>query len=189
MIKIKDKKDSIIKMKELGLNYFPLDVFEVDDLSGIRAFFEKYKAEEYVLRSTNKAQGEFCFVKSFDEAVKLLPKFKNEVTLSVSYNEYKDDLIIVGDIKVHKGYSGDTVDLTARTDSEATHRNIYENPQYNLHASLDEDRVWRIPGFSKIMRYISDHELYDVIVEFAVYDCKIGVKKDNVVITELRTAY
>ena len=143
MIKIKDKKDSIIKMKELGLNYFPLDVFEVDDLSGIKAFFEKYKAEEYVLRSTNKAQGEFYFVKSFDEAVKLLPKFKNEVTLSVSYNEYKDDLIIVGDIKVHKGYSGDTVDLTARTDSEATHRNIYENPQYNLHASLDEDRVWR----------------------------------------------
>lgn len=189
MIKIKDKKDSIIKMKELGLNYFPLDVFEVDDLSGIKAFFEKYKAEEYVLRSTNKAQGEFYFVKSFDEAVKLLPKFKNEVTLSVSYNEYKDDLIIVGDIKVHKGYSGDTVDLTARTDSEATHRNIYENPQYNLHASLDEDRVWRIPGFSKIMRYISDHELYDVIVEFAVYDCKIGVKEDNVVITELRTAY
>ena len=189
MIKIKDKKDSIIKMKELGLNYFPLDVFEVDDLSGIKAFFEKYKAEEYVLRSTNKAQGEFYFVKSFDEAVKLLTKFKNEVTLSVSYNEYKDDLIIVGDIKVHKGYSGDTVDLTARTDSEATHRNIYENPQYNLHASLDEDRVWRIPGFSKIMRYISDHELYDVIVEFAVYDCKIGVKKDNVVITELRTAY
>ena len=189
MIKIKDKKDSIIKMKELGLNYFPLDVFEVDDLSGIKAFFEKYKAEEYVLRSTNKAQGEFYFVKSFDEAVKFLPKFKNEVTLSVSYNEYKDDLIIVGDIKVHKGYSGDTVDLTARTDSEATHRNIYENPQYNLHASLDEDRVWRIPGFSKIMRYISDHELYDVIVEFAVYDCKIGVKKDNVVITELRTAY
>ena len=189
MIKIKDKKDSIIKMKELGLNYFPLDVFEVDDLSGIKAFFEKYKAEEYVLRSINKEQGEFYFVKSFDEAVKLLPKFKNEVTLSVSYNEYKDDLIIVGDIKVHKGYSGDTVDLTARTDSEATHRNIYENPQYNLHASLDEDRVWRIPGFSKIMRYISDHELYDVIVEFAVYDCKIGVKKDNVVITELRTAY
>ena len=119
----------------------------------------------------------------------LLDKFEEEVTISVSYNEFKEDLIIVGDIKVHKGFSGDTVDLTARTDSEATHRNIYENPEYNLHASLEEDRVWKIPGFSKIMRYISDHELYDVIVEFAVYDCKLGINKDNVVITELRTAY
>lgn len=189
MIKIKDKKDSIVKMKELGLNYFPLDVFDVDNKKDIQTFFEKYPAEEYVLRSTNKAQGEFFFVHNFDEALKLLDNFTDEVTISVSYNEYKEDLIIVGDIKVHKGYSGDTVDLTARTDEEATHRNIYENPQYNLHASLEEDRVWKIPGFSKIMRYISDHELYDVIIEFAVYDCKIGVKKDNVVITELRTAY
>ena len=40
MIKIKDKKDSILKMKELRLNYFPLEVFDVDDIEGIRAFFE-----------------------------------------------------------------------------------------------------------------------------------------------------
>ena len=39
------------------------------------------------------------------------------------------------------------------------------------------------------MRYISDHELYDVIVEFQVYDIKLGINKENVVITELRTGY
>ena len=39
MITIKNKKDSIIKMKELKLNYFPLDYFETDDLEGIRLFF------------------------------------------------------------------------------------------------------------------------------------------------------
>lgn len=189
MITIKDKRDSIVKMRELKLNYFPLDFFAVDDLDGIKRFFDNYKANEYVLRSVNKANGQFFFVKNYDEALPLLDKFEEEVTISVSYNEFKEDLIIVGDIKVHKGFSGDTVDLTARTDSEATHRNIYENPEYNLHASLEEDRVWKIPGFSKIMRYISDHELYDVIVEFAVYDCKLGINKDNVVITELRTAY
>ena len=49
MITIKNKKDSIIKMKELKLNYFPLDYFETDDLEGIRIFFEKYPAQEYVL--------------------------------------------------------------------------------------------------------------------------------------------
>lgn len=189
MITIKDKKDSIIKMKELGLNYFPLDSFETDDLEGIKSFIEKYPASEYVMRSANKAKGDFFFVKNFEEAVEKLKYFENDVTVSVSYNEYKEDIILVGDIIVHKNGGSESLDLTARTDTEATHRNIYENPEYNLHAGLDEDRVWDIPGFSKIMRYISDHELYNVIIEFSVYACRIGVNKENVVISELRTGY
>ena len=189
MITIKDKKDSIIKMKELGLNYFPLEAFDTDDLQGIRNFMEKYPAKEYVLRSANKAKGDFYFVNNYEEALSKLSLFENEVTISVSYNEYKEDIVLVGDIIVHKNGGSESLDLTARTDTEATHRNIYEKPEYNLHASLEEDRVWRIPGFSKIMRYISDYELYNVIIEFSVYDCKIGVNKENVVISELRTGY
>ena len=176
-------------MKELKLNYFPLDYFETDDLEGIRIFFEKYPAQEYVLRTVNKAKGQFFYVYNFQQALGKLKYFDGELTISVSYNPYKENIVLVGDIKVHKGYDGESVDLTARTDTEATHRNIYENPQYNLHASLDDDKVWKIPGFSKIMRYIIDHELYDVIVEFAVYDCKLGINNENVVVTELRTSY
>lgn len=189
MITIKDKKDSIIKMKELGLNYFPLDVFDVTDFEGISGFMEKYPSDEYVLRSANKAKGDFYFVNNFNQAKEKLPLFDREVTISVSYNSYKEDIVLVGDIIVHRNSGGESLDLTARCDSEATHRNIYENPQYNLHASLDDDKVWKIPGFSKIMRYISEHELYNVIIEFSVYDCKLGVNKENVVISELRTGY
>ncbi len=190
MIKVKDKKDAINKLKELRLNYFPLDVFNVTDKEQIKKFFEKYKAEEYVLRNPNRAKAKFYFVKDYEEAEKLLPKFKEQVTIDVSYRPYKEDIVLVGDIKIsNKGYGGGTVDLTARTDSEATNRNIYENPEYNIHASLDEDRVWRIPGFSKIAGYIAEHELYDVIVEFGVYSCKLGIRKENVVISEIRTAF
>ena len=187
MIVINDKKDSIVKMKELGLNYFPLDAFEVEDKEGVKNFMEKYPAKEYVLRSVNKAKGEFYFVENFQQALEKLPLFDREVTIAVSYNEYKEDIVLVGDVIVHSG--NHTIDLTARTDTDATHRNIYENPKYNLHTSLEDDKIWDIPGFSKIMRYISDHELYDVIIEFSVYDCRIGVNKENVVISELRTGY
>ena len=107
----------------------------------------------------------------------------------MSYRPYKEDIILVGDIKVHRGIGADIIDLTARTDSEATQRNIYENPEYNFHTTIEDNKIWDVPGFSKIMRYITDHELYDVIVEFSVYDCKIGVNKENVVISELRTGY
>lgn len=189
MVVVKDKRDSVGKMKELGLNYFPLDVFSVTDIEGIKNFMEQNPAKEYCMRSANKAKGDFCFVENFEQAMQKLDLFDEEVTVCVSYNEYKDDIVLVGDIIIKKSYSGETVDLTARTDSEATHRNIYEQPEYNLHTSLEDDRLWYIPGISKIMRYISDHDLYNVIVEFAVYSCRIGVNKENVVISEIRTTY
>ena len=118
-----------------------------------------------------------------------MPNFENDVTIGVSYNEFKEDLILVGDIIVHKDFSSQSVDLTARDDIEATHRNIYENPKCNIHADIEDDRLWKIPGMSKVMKYIADHELYNVIIEFSVYDMKLGVNKENVVISELRTTY
>ncbi len=189
MIKIKDKKDSIAKMKELRLNYFPVEVFAVENKNAIKEFFDKHDAEEYILRNPNKAKGRFYFVKNYDEALTKLKEFSPEVTIAVSYRPLKEDIVLVGDIKIHKGGFSDTVDLTARTDSEATNRNIYEEPEYNLHCSLDDDKLWDIPGFAKIARYISDHELYDVIIEFIVYDIRTGINKENVVICELRTGF
>lgn len=189
MIKVSSKKDAIEKMKKLGLNYFPCDVFDVKNTAEIKKFFDKHNAQEYCMRNPNRTNGKYYYVNNFEEALKLLPKFKTSVTIDVSYRPYKEDIVLVGDIKLSKKFGAGTVDLTARTDSEANQRNIYENPDYNIHASLDEDRVWRIPGFEKIASYISEHELYDVIVEFSVYSCKIGIKKENVVISEIRTTF
>lgn len=188
MITIKNKKDSVIKIKELGLNCFPMGVFDAKDLVSIKAFFDKNSAKEYVLRNLQKPKGKYFFVNSYEEAVKKL-KYFDEVNVNVSFNSYKEDLVLVGDIKITKGSFSDTVDLTARSDSEANQRNIYEEPEYNLHASLDDDKLWNIPGFARIARYISDHELYDVIVEFCVYSIKLGVKNDFVIINELRTGF
>ena len=189
MIIIKDKKDSIAKIKQMGINHFPQDVFDVDDVAAIEDFFADYPADEYVLRSTNKTNGSFFYVKNVDEVKGLLSNFEDEVTISVSMRSFQEDVVLLGDITVRRDGGSEMVDLTARDDEDANHRNIYEAPKYNLHASLEDDRLWRIPGFSKLMRYVSEHELYNVILEFVVYDCKVGVHKDNVVIIEIRTGY
>ena len=189
MITIKDKKDSVYKMKQLDLSHFPQDVFEVEDRQAIKEFFEKYPAEEYVLRSPEKASGKFFFVKSYEDAERFLDNYEEEVTISVSMRTYKEDIVLLGDIMVKREGGMEIVDISARDDENANHRNIYSEPQYNFHTSLEDDRLWRLPGFSKLMRYISDHELYDVILEFAVYAVKAGIKKDNVVIIEMRTGY
>ena len=189
MIVVNGKKDSIYKIKQMGLNHFPQDVFEVNDREGIKTFFEEHPAEEYVLRSTTKAAGKFFFVKNFQEAEEKLSNYESEVTISVSMRPYREDIVLLGDIIVKREGGSEMVDITARDDENATHRNIYEEPKYNLHASLEDDRAWKIPGFSKIVRYIADHELYDVILEFVVYIGKVGINKENVAIIEMRTGY
>lgn len=186
---IKNKIDSVARMKELGLNTFAMDIFGVKDIEGITNFFINNPAQEYVMRDPINPQGKFFFVKNIEECIANLNNYDELVTIVVSWNEYKEDIVLLGDIKVKKGYVCDEVDITARTDSEATHRNIYENPQYNLHSNLEDDKLWNIPGFSKLIRYIVDHNLYDIVIEFIVYDCSVGIKRDKVVIAELRSEY
>ena len=189
MIIIKDKKDSIAKIKQMGLNSFPQEVFEVGDLKGIKKFVDKYPNESFIMRSANKAKGDFFFVDNYDEAIEKLSHFEEEVTISVSMTPYKEDIVLLGDIVVKRDGGSEIVDMTARDDENATHRNIYQNPKYNFHTSIEDDRLWDISGFGKLIRYIADHELYNMIIEFVVYDCKVGINKENVVICEIRTGY
>ena len=186
---IRNKKESIEKIKEMELNYFNEQIFAVNDLEGIEKFFNENDAKEFCLRNPEKTSGEFFFVNSFEECKEKLKNYEKFVTVCVSSNEYDEDIILLGDIKVQKDYSGEIIDITARTDKSANHRNIYENPEYNYHTSLEDERLWNIPGFSKLIRYVTDHELYDVVVEFVVYDCPVGVNKENIVVYELRSDY
>ena len=186
---VKNKKESIQKIKELNLNHFKEDVFGVKDEEKIKEFFMENPASEYCLRDPEKTSGKFFFVKSFDECLKKLKNYKNYVTICVSANEYDEDIVLLGDIKVKKEFGNDVVDITARTDKNADHRNIYENPEFNLHTNLEDDKLWNIPGFSKLIRYITDHDLYDIVIEFAVYDCPVGVNKENIAIYELRSEF
>ena len=186
---IRTKKDSIEQIKRLKLNHFKEEVFGVRDIDKIEEFFIKNPAKEYCLRDSDKASGKFFFVKDFKEAQKFIKKYKNNVTICLSANEYDENIILLGDIKVQKQFGNDVIDLTARTDKDADHRNIYKNPKYNLHTNLENNALWEIPGFSKLIKYITEHELYDLVVEFAVYDCPVGVNKENIAIFELRSEF
>ena len=183
----KDKYDGMIQIKNLGLNHFEEQIFGKDDIEGIRQFVEENEAEEYCLRNPNETSGKFFYVKNFEEIKEKLGEYDNQVLICVSFRPFSEDIVLLGDICVHK--DDNIVDLTARTDENANHRNIYTEPEYNMHKSLDSDELWDVPGFSKLMGYISNYELYDVVVEFIVYSARVGNKKENVVILELRSEY
>ena len=46
MITIKDKKDAVGKIKTLGLNHFPMDIFDAKDLTSIKKFFDKRRCDK-----------------------------------------------------------------------------------------------------------------------------------------------
>ena len=186
---VKTKKESIEKINELGLNTFVSKIIDSKNIDAIQDFFKENPASEYIVRDTEKASGKFFFVNNLEDCKKILKNYKNEVTICVSFNDLKDDLVLLGDICVKKEFGNDTVDITARSDKDATHTNIYEKPEFNFHTNLEDNKLWEIPGFSKLIAYISEHELYDVIAEFAVFDCPVGNKKEKVAICELRSEF
>lgn len=187
MLSIKNKTDSLQKMRELGLNFFEEKVFGTTDLEGIENFMKHSKAKEFCMRSTGGVLHKFFFVKNFDEVKKNIKAFKGTFLLGESWRPFKEHIVLLGDIQIKK--SENWVNITCSSDQNADHRSIYDNPQNSVSCSMDSDRLWNIRGFSKICAYVTEHNLYDMIVEFVVFDIPVGNCDCEVAIAELRTQY
>ena len=74
-------------------------------------------------------------------------------------------------------------------DPTASVRDALRNPTFNLNTNIFDKRLNEISNFDLIYQYISENELYNVIVEFALFDTGVGIKKENIIIYELRTHY
>lgn len=179
-MKILNKKDSFNQIKRLGLNRVPEIIATKQDREKVEQFLDKYKAPVYVLRDVKHAMGKTLFLRSKEECLAHINDYSDLFSLAVSIKSYSGR-VLVGDIFV----DNDMVELTYSTDPEATHRNLEES----IYASIDDDRLWNVPGFGDIMKYITANNLMGVIVEFAVYRSGVGTKKEKVVIVELRTDY
>ncbi len=179
-MRIVNKQDSFNQIKKLGLNRVPEIIATKSEKELVEKFLDKNKAPVYVIRDVEHAMGKTYFVKSKEECLKKIGLYKGKFSLAVSLKSYPGR-VLTGDIFV----SGDNVQLSYSLEPEALHRDL-ENSVY---ANLCDDTLWRIPGFNDLIKYITDKNLMNVIVEFAVFDGKVGTKKENVLIVELRTEY
>ena len=185
MIKVKNKEHSINLIKQMGLNSMPQSVLDKTDPEGIENFFKKNPAKEYVVRDIFSPMGKYKFVSGLEECLEYVSTIKaDRFCVSVSFRTIPGR-ILLGDIYV----KDNMVSLSASKDSSANHRNIYDNPQIMLNCELFDDRLWDVPGFEKLIDYINRFNLYDIVVEFAIFNSKVGTKRENVVIIELRSDY
>lgn len=183
-MKVKSKKHSSELIKQLGLNGVPEATFKTYDVQAIENFCNENPANTYILRDLDNPSGKFFVCKSKQDCIENSKEYSGNFSLAVSCFAY-DGRILLGEAML----SNNRIVIGARNDLLAHHRNIYDNPCINLDTNWDDKRLWKVPGVEDLFNYLASKSLYDVIVEFVVYDHKVGVENNNILIVELRSDY
>ena len=182
---IKNKLESINKINELNLNKFPEQLFRENEETKVQEFLDSYPANFYAIRDKSKAGGTFKLKVNYDKVLDEIKGY-NLFTINVSSANYVDNQLLVGEIEF---LSNGEVYAILSVDPTASVRDALSNPTFNLKTKIFDKRLNKIPHFDYIYQYISNNNLYDVIVEFALFDKEVGIKKEKVIVYELRTHY
>lgn len=182
---IKNKIESIEKIKKLNLNKFPEELFKKGEIEKVRKFINKYPADYYAIRDKSKAQGIFKLKVSKEDIFEQIKDYEL-FTINVSSANYEENQELVGEIEIT---TTNEVYLILSTDPTASVRDALSNPTYNLKTDIFDKQLSRINHFDFVYEYIIKNHLENVIVEFAVFNKKIGINKENIIIYELRTHY
>ena len=182
---IKSKLESINKINELGLNKFPEQLFRKNEETKVQEFIEKYPANYYAIRDKSKAGGIFKLKVDYDKVLEEIKGY-NLFTINVSSANYVDNQLLVGEIEF---LSNGEVYAILSIDPAASVRDAIQNPTFNLKTDIFDKRLNKIPHFDFIYQYIMNNNLQDIIVEFALFNKEVGIKKEKVIIYELKTHY
>ena len=182
---IKNKLESMKKISELGLNKFPEQLFKAGEQEKVKKFLTYYPAKYYAIRDKSKASGIFKLKVSVDDILDEITGY-SLFTINVSSANYVENQILVGEIEI---LSNGEVYAILSVDPTASVRDALRNPTFNFKTDIFDKKLNRIPYFDLIYEYIITHNLQNVIVEFALFNTEVGVKKEKIIVYELRTHY
>lgn len=182
---IKNKLESMKKISELGLNKFPEQLFKTGEQEKVREFLTCYPAQYYAIRDKSKAGGIFKLKVAANDVLAEINDY-DLFTINVSSANYVENQLLVGEIQI---LSNGEVYATLSVDPTASVRDALRNPTFNLKTDIFDKKLNKIPHFDLIYEYIIAHNLQNVIVEFALFDKKIGIRKERIIVYELRTHY
>ncbi|MCM1371071.1 MAG: hypothetical protein NC181_04220 [Clostridium sp.] len=184
-MEIRNKLESIKKITELELNKFPEQIFRDSEETKVQEFLENNSANYYAIRDKSKAGGVFKLKVDYDKVLEEIKGY-NLFTVNVSSANYVDNQLLVGEIEF---LSNGEIYATLSLDPSASVRDALSKPTFNLKTDIFDKKLNEIPHFNVIYQYIADHNLYDVIVEFALFNKEVGIKREKVIVYELRTHY
>ena len=182
---IKNKLESMKKIGELGLNKFPEQLFKAGEQEKVKEFLTCYPAQYYAIRDKSKAGGTFKLNVPANDVFAEINDY-DLFTINVSSANYVENQLLMGEIEI---LSNGEVYATLSVDPTASVRDALRNPTFNLKTDIFDKRLNKIPHFDLIYQYIITHNLQNVIVEFALFDKEVGIRKEKIIVYELRTHY
>jgi len=183
-MKILSKAHSASIISKLNLNRVPEIVCDIYEASVIESFCDKYVVKKYILRDVENPSGKYFLCHNKDECLKSAKEFLGAFSLAVSCFSY-ENIVLLGEIYLTK----DGIIIVGSDDKTVHHRNVYQKAIINCNTTLDDDKIWKVDGVEDLIAYIVKHNLYDVIVEYVVYDKPVGINNEKVLIVELRSDY
>ena len=177
-IEIKNKLESINAINELGLNKFPEQLFRSNEEDRVKEFIKKYPAKYYAIRDRSRAGGVFKLKVDCDKVLEEIGGY-TLFTINVSSINYVDNQLLVGEIEF---LSNNEVYATLSIDPSYSVRDAIKNPTFNIKTDIfDNKTLNKIPHFDYIYNFVKTNNLEDVIVEFALFDKEVGIKKQRII--------
>lgn len=179
---IRNKQESDFIIKKLGLNKMSEGIFSKENINELSDFLKINNYPFYNLRDKNNPSGNFFYKITPEEVLK---QSKNYDIFSVyeSLALADEKLILQGDIQLNKDF---TLLASLSDIKNIPNRLAMQKPVYKINVDLKEKKEPSIKGLTRIIDYIITHKLFEVIVEFSLFDIPVGVNKENILIWELR---
>lgn len=179
---IKTKEQSKNKIIKLNVNRVPEIFIHKSDKESMIVFFAQNVEELYIVRDAENASGKYYYVKTVSECYEKAQSFSGKIIVAVSINTYKNK-ILLGAIEV----DGELVRICATENEELDHRTMYNGKaEFNYQTDIFDKKLSRIPQFDFLYDYIITNHLDGYTVEFTIYDKPVGVKKEKIIINEVR---
>lgn len=183
-MRIKNKQESLNFMKREKLNHFGEEYFEKNDFTGVTNFLNEYPVKYYFLHELMPASPKVFYNLSRNEVLEKC-RLYDKFGLDVSSTNYYHNRILCGEIILdEKG----TLLFSGSTNKDSTHRNFKE-PNYFIKSTIFDKKLKFIPTLDKMIDYIFEHNLFNLIIEFCTFDIPVGIYNEKIIIYEVRTNY
>lgn len=178
MILNKASSDHLIRKKEL--NRMSEQVFT--GISNLKDYLSQNDFKYYNIRDKSKAMGEFKYKVTKSEVLSAAKNYQ-EFSVFESLEEADKGIVLQGEVFIGNDFQ---MMATLSDTLNMSNREAMKSPSYNINCDLVHNTEPYIRGLTEVIDYICHKELIGMVVEFTLYETKVGVNNEELLIWELR---
>lgn len=179
---IKNKTESDRVILERGLNRLSSEVFSQGEVERLKKYLNETDFEYYNIREKKASSGSFKYKLTKEQVIQESKDFQI-FSVHESLAGVDDKLILQGEIYIDADW---VMVASLSTVKNIPNREAMKKPEYTIEVDLKSCREPNIDGLTEVIDYIVGKELIGMVVEFSLFDARVGVNNENIIIWELR---